>query len=101
MNKDQLSAIVEKIVESEFAKNGEMISKNLASNLDWSDGWERTIGQAAVNAVKASTALSVQIILDLLIQTGLFQVSESYAKPNLTVIQGGTQQQSPDPQSPQ
>lgn len=101
MDQEQLSQLVEKIVQVAFAENEEFIAKGLANNLDWQDGWERTIGQAVTNTVAVSTKLSVQIVLDLLLKTGIFKISEEVLRPQLTVIRGGADPEPPEPQSPQ
>lgn len=89
MDKEQLSQLVEKIVWASFSENSELITNGLAKDLDWEDGWERTISQAVTNAVTVSARLSVQIILDLFLQTGLFKISEEVLHPQLTLIHGG------------
>ncbi len=102
MNQEQLSDIVEKIVMQELIKNQELITSGLARNLDWDDGWERTISQAVMNAVTVSTRISVQIILGIIASSGIFKISvQEETHPKLTVLQGGapnpgnTQEQPP------
>lgn len=104
MEQEQLSQLVEKIVLAKFAENEEFVAKGLTKNLDWEDGWERTISQVATNAVTVSAKLSVQIVLDLLLSTGAFKISDEVLRPQLTVIRGGADSEtpeSPDPRSPQ
>jgi len=97
MEQEQLSQLVEKIVLATFSDNKEFITKELANNLDWADGWERTISQAVMNAVSVSTRLTVQLMLTLLTQSGAFEISEEALRPYLTVIRGGADSESPDP----
>lgn len=104
MDQEQLNQLVEKIVLAKFHENEELVAKGLAKDLDWENGWERTISQAVANAVIVSTRLSVQTILDLLLGTGAFKVSEEILRPQLTVIRGGADPEAPefpDSQSPQ
>lgn len=100
MDKEQLSQLVEKIVWASFSENSELVATGLAKDLDWEDGWERTISKVATNAVTVSARLSVQIILDILIQTGLFKISEEALQPKLTLIRGGADSE-PHDQPPQ
>lgn len=100
MDKEQLSQLVEKIVWASFSENSELVTTGLAKDLDWEDGWERTISKAATNAATVSARLSVQIILDLLLQTGIFKISEEILSPQLTLIHGGADSERPE-QPPQ
>lgn len=101
MEQEQLNQLVEKIVLAALSENAELVTKGLAKNLDWEDGWERTISQAVTNAVTVSTRLSVQIVLGLFLKTGIFTISEETPRPQLTVIRGGADPESPDSQHPQ
>jgi len=89
MDQEQLSQLAEKIVLSTIADNEEFVTLGLSKSLDWDDGWEHTISRAVMNAVTVSTKLSIQIMLDLLLKTGLFKISEEALRPQLTVIHGG------------
>lgn len=95
VDQEQLSQLVEKIVLATLADNEELVVKGLAQKLNWTDHIEHTICQAAFNSVKISTNLSVQIILELLLATGAFKISEEFLRPQLTVIKGGA-----DPEFP-
>lgn len=100
MDQEQLTQLVEKVVLATMADNEEFIIKGLAKDLAWEDGWEHTVSRAAMNSVTVSTKLSVQIVLDLLLKTGIFKISEEITRPQLTVIRGGVDPESPVPQSP-
>ncbi len=92
MNQEGLSDIVEKIVVQELAANYEFISAGLAQDLDWDEGWEQTISRAMINAVKVSTRVSVQTILEIFASIGILKISEQdNMTPKLTVLQGGPQ----------
>lgn len=96
MDQKELQDLSEKIVQAVFLENGDQIVKGLAQGLSWDDGWERTITQAAYNATVVATTRSVQIVLDLLLKTGLFTISEEVTRPHLTVLPGGRHQEGPD-----
>lgn len=95
MNQEQLSKVIEKAVLGALSDNQDFVSQTLTDGIDWSDGWEKCISQAVANAVIASTRMSVQIILTLLLENGTLRISENALRPHLTVIRGGADSESP------
>lgn len=89
LDQEKLSQMVEQVVFAALRENQEFLTNGLARNLDFGAKWENTLSQAVMNAVTVSTRLSVQIVMSLLIETGLFTVSEKSDYPKLTVIRGG------------
>ena len=89
MDRNQLNELSEKIVLAVLSDSEEQIVSGLAKDLAFDDGWEKTVLRAASNAIKTSTVLSVQILLDILLGTGLFKISDEVTRPHLEVLLGG------------
>lgn len=89
MDNELFNSIIEKAVAGAILHNSEFIETELANGLDYGDGWEKVLARAVCNAVKVSTRLSFQMVIEFLIQDGVLEIHEDALQPNLRLIQRG------------